>query len=70
MKNIDSKSGVIIHIIDKMSPAGEYTICGIAWLDTDFNKDGFQAIDSLEGSIDLCTCKDCKETLNYYKQLK
>lgn len=53
-----------------MSPAGEYMICGLAWIDTDFNKDGFEAIDSFEDPISHCTCEECSKTLDYYKQLK
>jgi len=68
--DIDPKSGIITHIVDKMSPAGEYTICGLAWIDTDFNRDGFEAIDSFDGHISQCTCEECNKTLNYYKQLK
>lgn len=68
--SIDSQSGSIIHVKDELSPCGEYTICGIAFVDVSLDREGFELESEFDGPISECTCDKCLTHLNYYKQLK
>lgn len=68
--SIDYQSGSIIHIKDGLSPCGEYTICGIAFVDVSLDDEGFEIELEFEGPVSKCTCDKCLNRLNYYKQLE
>ena len=60
-----------ICIVDEIRKGGEFTVCGLAIPDSTLEKDGFRAVgEGYKGSIDECSCPNCKMIIAYYKSLK
>jgi hypothetical protein len=63
---------IVTHIVNEIDLGGEYTICGRAIPDSDFNWNGWEPIKGgeFQGTIKDCDCKDCKKIVAYFKRLK
>lgn len=63
---------IITHIVNELNLGGEYTICGRAIPDANFDLDGWETVDNGEfyGTIKDCNCQDCLRIVAYLKKLK
>ena len=60
-----------ICIVDEIRKGGEFTVCGLATPDSTLEPYGFRAVNKeYEGSIEECSCPNCKRIIAYYKNLK
>ena len=60
-----------ICVVDEIRKGGEFTVCGLAIPDSTLETDGFHAVgEGYKGSIDECSCPNCKRIIAYYKNLE
>ena len=63
---------IITHIVNEIDLGGEFTACGRAIVDADWNLNGWEPVPHGEynGTIDDCDCNDCKKVVYYFKNLE
>lgn len=60
-----------ICIVDEIRKGGEFTVCGLDIPDSTLETDGYRAVNKeYKGSIEECSCPNCKRIIAYYKNLK
>ena len=62
---------VITHAINLVTHGGEFTICGLDTVSSDFYYNGFEESGTYyDGKLKEVNCEECLELINFIKKLK